>query len=506
MYKQKASKNITTAIIFKTVILIIGLISRRYMVNNLGNEVTGIYSLFTSILGFLAVAELGVGSAIIFSMYKPISEDDVNKTSALFYLYRKIYLVIFVIIIILGLTVTPFLPILVKDNTLGIELFITYILFLISTSITYLYAYKSSFINAHMDNYVTNSIRSIFQIIELILQIIAMIITKSFILFLVIHLISNVLQGIVTYIIFDKNYKNKINNNKLLSNDLKKEVSDKTRAMFFHKIGGLLVNTTDNLIISALIGVSILGVYSNYIVIVTSITSILSLVFSSIVTILGHAFANYSKEVLNKQFKKVYLINFLMGLVFFLGFYSISNELIMIIFNKNVLLEKNIVVILTINYFVQFMRQTVVSFKDASGTFYNDRYKPLVEGVFNLSLSLLFVNFWGLGGVLIATIITNITITHVIEPYVLYKHGFSMSPNKYFVFNYLSIILFSSLVIGFAYFPFPNFNNILITLLIKGFFSVLISILTSVLLFMFCKTFREITIELIKEIVIYLRR
>lgn len=499
MYKNKATKNIITSLVFKTILLIIGLISRRYMVNLLGQEITGIYSLFVSVLGFLAVAELGIGSAIVFSMYKPISEKDINKTSALYYLYKKIYMYIFIIIITLGLIVTPFLPVLAKDNTIGNALYITYIVFLVSTSITYLYAYKTSFINAHMDNYITNSIRSVFQILELGIQILIIIYTRSFFWFLVIHFISNVSQGLFTHIIFNRRYKDKVNNNKAVPEELRTQVVKQTKAMFFHKIGGLLVNTTDSIIISAFISVSILGIYSNYVLIVTTMIGVFGLIFTSSVTVLGHAFSNYSKEVLNQQYQKFYLLNFLLGTVLFLGFYAISNELITILFNENVLLPNNIVIILTINYFIQFMRYTTLSFRDASGTFYNDRYKPLFEGITNLILSLVFVQFWGINGVLVATIITNLSITHTVEPYVLYKYGFERNPKKYYLFNYFGILLFVLLIFAFTYIPLPFIDNIYLSLLAKGFTSVGLWISVVVVLYLSSKTFRKNMKLLIKE-------
>lgn len=499
MYKTKAYRNILTSVLYKVLILIVGLITRRYMVNILGDEITGIYSLFISILGFLAVAELGIGSAIVFSMYKPISDGDIDKVSALYHLYKKIYLIIFLVINLVGLIITPFLPVLASGFTIGKEIYFTYILFLVSTSISYLYAYKSSFINAHMDNHITNSIRSIFQIVELVVQVFIIIWLESFIIFLAVHLISNISQWIATNYIFSKRYKHLTNNNKELSPLLTKEVKDKTKAMFYHKVGGLLVNTMDSLIISAFIGVNVLGKYSNYVLIITSMIGILSLVFTSIVTVLGHAFAKFTKNILNTQFKKIYLVNFLMGMIFFLGFFSVSEELIKILFNDKVVLESELVIIMTLNYFIQFMRLTVLSFKDASGTFYQDRYKPIVEGVTNLFLSLLFVYFWGLPGVLIATIITNLMIAHTIEPFVLYKYGFEMNPKKYYIHHYLGMLLFSVLIVLFKLIPFPNYNNLYLLLIIKGLTSILVSAVVMLILYITIVDFRTNANSLYKE-------
>lgn len=492
MYRTKAKRNIILSITFKVIILIVGIISRRFIVNYLGNEITGLYSLFVSILGFLSVAELGVGSAIVFSMYKPIVDNDNDQVSSLYYLYKKIYKYIYIVIMIAGLIVTPFLPYLTKGTTVSTNtIYLTYAIFLISTGTTYTYAHKSSFINAHMDNYITNSIRSIFQIFENIIQIVIIILTKSFIWFLVILLISNLLQWITTNIIFKNRYMTKLNDNKYLSNDLKQEVKAKTKAMFSHKIGSLLVNTTESIVISAFVGVSILGVYSNYVLITSSVIGILSLIFSSTVTVIGQAYAKYSKTEFQKQFERVFSVNYIMAFIVFLGFYFISEELIIILFNENVLLSENLVLVITINYFIKFLRQSVLSFRDATGTFYYDRHKPWIEGIINLGLSLLFVYFFGLIGVLMATIITNLTLTHTVEPYVLYKYAFETSPKQQYKRDYGGIILFIAVLILSKLLTIPEISNIYLRVTIKGILSVFLSGITLLFLYLTNSHFRN---------------
>lgn len=505
-YKKKATKNIIISISFKIILLFIGLLSRIYMVNILGEEITGIYSLYVSILSFLSVAEIGIGSAIVFSMYKPISNNDNDTISALYYLYRKVFLFIFIGVLIIGGILTPLLPYIAKGQTIGSSMYLTFVIFLIGVNISNLYSHKTAFINAHMDNYITNGIRSTFQIIELIVQIILIIVTKSFFLFVVTIFISNLLQWFVFSLVFKNKYKHKINNNKIIDDATSSDLIDKIKAMFIHKLGGLTINTADSVIISSFIGVALLGIYSNYVLIMTSIMGVIGLFFTSIVTVVGHAFANYSKEIVNNEFKKIYTFNFIIGFLFFFGFYAINKELIMMLFNKDVLLEDIDIILLTLNYFIQFMRYTTVSFRDASGTFYNDRYKPLLEGFANITLSIIFVILIGLPGVLIATIITNVLITHVIEPFVLYKHGFEISPKKYYIFNYLGIVLFAGVLLIYNYIPFKDFNSLFTSLLFKGFLSVFITFSLMMLLYIVSSTFRENIKKLFKDFMKLLNR
>lgn len=491
MTKNKALLNVASATIFKILIVLITIVSRSILMKQIGEEATGLFSLYTSIIGFLAIVELGVGTAITFSLYKPIVEQKKDIVSALYFLYRKIYFIIGLIILGLGLILIPFIPFFAKNQTGTFNIYFTFFIFLGAQIVTYFYAHKSSFINAHLDNYVTTIIHSLGLIIAAALQILVLLIFKDFTLFLLSILVGNVFQFVLTNIVFSRKYKNLINDNKVLDSDVKNDVIVKVKALFFHRIGGLIINTVDSLIIGAFIGVEILGFYSNYLSIVVGMISVLTLVFSSLTSIIGHSFAKNSKAVVLGQFKLMYLLNFIIGFVAFLGFFMIINPLIESLFTSASILSKDIVFIITISYFIQFMRHSVLTFKDASGLFYEDRFKPLIEGIVKLILSFIFVTFWGIQGLLISTIITNLMITHTVEPYVLFKYGFSHSPKRHYFVNYLLIIIFSVLIYLLNLVEFPIIHSNLISILIYGSASVLFSIILLIIAISISKSFRN---------------
>lgn len=496
MNKRKALINILTSTIFKVIIVIVTIFARSILMQQIGAEATGLFSLYTSIIGFLSIAELGVGTAITFSMYKPIVNCEKNVVSALYYLYRKIYLIIFTVILSIGLLLTPFVPMLAKDNTGLFNIYGTYLLFLGAQVITYLYAHKTSIINAHLDNYVTTTIHSLGLILTSALQIIVLYITKNFTFFFLAIIAGNVFQWLVTAIIFNKKYKGYINDNKTLDQEIKNDVVVKVKALFLHSIGGLLVNTVDSLIISAIIGVSLLGFYSNYIAIMIGMVSVLSLVFNSIMSIVGHSYVKNTKEVYLSQFNQIYVLNFVIAFIFFFGFFVVIDPLIIILFEEASVISRDIVLIITINYFVQFMRQTTLTFKYASGLFYQDRFKPLIEGIVNLVLSLILVYILGIQGVLIATIITNLFITHTVEPFVLYRYGFESKAKKYYVINYSLMGFFTAFLVGIYFIPLPSFNNHFIDILVLGSGSVLVSILFFGIVCLFSKKARQYVVNL----------
>ncbi|MBN3489979.1 hypothetical protein JV173_00480 [Acholeplasma equirhinis] len=444
-----------------------------------------------SIVGFLAVAELGIGTAIAFSLYKPIVQNDKDQISALYYLFKKLYTYISGIVLVLGLIIIPFLPTLAKDQTNTFNLYTTFGLYFISTILTYFYAFKTSFIDAHKDKYITITIRSVAQILEALLQIILLTLFKSFELFFLVAVISNILQWVITNIIFKRFYSNSINGNKNLDIEIKNEVIRNTKSMFMHKLGGILVVTLNNIVISAFVSVIALGYFSNYQTIINGINSLLVLIFVSLTPIIGHSFINVSIKISHEQFKMIYILNVFVSFLIYLGFLAIADNLISIIFDSSLILDKTIVIAFSINYFVQFLRQTVLVYKDATGNFYYDRFKPIIEGIINIILSIVLVILFGPIGVLVSTIITNIFICHIVEPYVLYKHSFNLKPFKYIVSNYAVIFIYIITVFVFELLPLPTNNNVYLDLILKGFTSVFVTVTVFLVMSLFSKELRN---------------
>lgn len=477
MDKRKGFLNISVSIGFKLLTTIIVIVVKRFLIQFCGNETNGLNSLYLSIIGFLSVAELGIGSAITFCMYKPIVEGQTEKVAALYHLFNRIYITVGTLVLVCGLVLTPFIPSLAKDyDQLNINLYTTFLLMLISVVLTYGYGAKTALIVAHKNNFITTAISSSCSILQYVLQIVVLFSTKSFEAYLLCRIFSESIQWIVIEIIVHNKYnaiivsrKNKIDIN------TKKELIKNVKAMFIHKIGTLLVNTVDSLVISIFIGVISLGEYSNYTTIKSSMVAIISLVFSSITSVLGHMYVEATKEVSKKYCEFFHMLNFILGIVFFLGYYAVIDSLVSIFFSADLVVSKSISFVITMNGFVQFMRSSVLVFRDATGTFYYDRWKPLVEGIINIILSIIFVSWWGVVGVIIATIITNLFICHIVEPYVLYKHAFFVSPKRYYIRNYSMILFFFIDLIVLNWFM-RTMENPFIELLLNGVMSLCISI------------------------------
>ena len=442
MDKKKGIINIVVSMVFKVFMMIGAILVKRFVIQYLGNDINGLNSLYLSIVGVLAVAELGVGEAVSFCMYKPIVEGNCNQVSALYRLLKRVYLVVFSIIMLCGICVMPFLKYLAKGFDNSENLHLTFGIMLISCSITYLYGAKTSLINAYKNNYITTTIFSTGQLMQYLLQILTILLTESFVGYLLCRIIAVLAQWIATEFVIRKKYSHILAGHQMLDKETSIQVVKHTKAMFMHKIGTVLVSTADNTIISAYIGVEILGKYSNYTTIMNSMTTLLLLCFSSLTSVVGQACVSKDGKQVNSYFGFFHGVNFLLGMIFFLGYNAVIDNVIEILFGTGLALDGFAISIITINYFIQFMRKSTLLFKDSSGTFYNDRWKPLFEGAVNIVLSILFVRGLGISGVLVATILTNLTICYVVEPFVLHKHVFHAAVGKFYVKNYLYIGLF----------------------------------------------------------------
>lgn len=504
MDKKKGLLNVSVSIAFKIIILITTILVRRDLIRYIGNEVNGLNSLYSSILDFLSIVELGAGSAIMFCMYKPIVARDNNKVSALYRLFTDLYLIIGGIILVCGCVLMPALPYLAKDyQIVDVNLYLTFGIVLLSVVLTYVYGSKISLINAYKNNYITTIISSVVYIFQQILQIVVLIISRTLIWFLVCRLFASLIQGVFIEIIARRKYGYIINNKQKIDSEEKRNVTKNIKAMFMHKIGGVLVNTIDSLIISAFIGIVVLGKYSNYLAIMTAMMGVLLLCFYPLTSIIGHMYVRESKEQVKKYFNFFHTFNFVLGVVFFLGYYAVIDNLVTILFSSGLELAKSISFVITLNYFIQFMENAVRLFKDSSGVFYYDRWKCIFEGALNVGLSVLFVKIfpqeYNVIGVIVATIITNLTICHIVEPYVLYKYALKTSAKTYYIRNYLYIMIFTCLLFVLHFCMIQN-DNQWVELFANGGISIMFSLPILAIVLVCNKDFRYYTESFLSKI------
>lgn len=508
MDKKRSILNVAVSIAFKCLLLFVSLLARRFLITFIGNEANGINSLYSSIVGVLSVAELGIGEAIVFCMYKPIVNGDEEKVAAFYNLFKRIYFAIGAIIAVAGCLLMPFLPYLANGyEAIDVNLYVTFALMLASTVLTYFFSAKTSLMNAYRDNYIATTISSCGLLLQHLLQIVVLWKTKSFVWYFVCGIVSGAAQWFVSETIVKKKYPTIVSKPTLkVDGEDKRNVVKNVKALFMHRIGGVLVNTIDSIIISAFIGVSMLGKYSNYTTILTSMMSVITLFFSPLTSTIGHLFVQ-DKEACKKYYNFFFTLNFALGCVFYLGYYAVIDDFISIVFGAGLEVSRAIAFVITVNYFIQFMRQATLLFRDASGTFYYDRFKPIFEGISNLILSILFVVIFkklfgedfAVVGVIVATIITNICICHIVEPYVLYKHAFGVSVKRHYLRNYGCMAIFVALLFVLDGCT-VALDNIWLEVLANGFMAVGLAMIPIIAMVLIDKDFRHYAKKLVNKI------
>lgn len=433
MRVESSIKNLSVAMVGQFAGLIVSFFARTVFLKYLNEEYLGLNGLFTNILTILSLVELGIGPAMSFSMYKPLAENDISKIKSLMSIYKKSYIIIGVAILILGIVLTPFYPILLNEIPNIKNLNTIYILFVLNSAISYFYSYKRSLIICDQKRYIATIFRYGFYIVLNIIQILVLILSHNYILFLVCQTIFTWAENICISKTADKIYPYlKQNDIEKLDTDSIVEIKKNISAMLFHKIGGIVVNSTDNIIISKFVGLKAVGLYSNYYIIITALNSIFNQLFTSIVASVGNLGVSESKEKIVQVFNRVFFLNF-----WIFGFASICllilfNPFIELWIGKDYLFSNTVVITIVLNFYITGMRKSANTFKEATGAFWNDRYKPIFEVIINLIASIILAKDFGINGVLVGTIISTVTVCFWVEPYVLYKYIFKTNFADYF--------------------------------------------------------------------------
>lgn len=408
---KNATRNIIFGIMLKIYNIIIPFIMRTAMLYLLGVKYLGLNSLFTSILQVLNLAELGVGSAMVYSMYKPIVDDDKKKICALMKVYQLYYRIIGLIITILGLILLPFIPKLISgDIPNDINIYILYLLNLGATVLSYwLFAYKNCLLDAHQRVDINSKITFIITTIQYGLQLVVLIYIKSYYVYLIIALLTQVIKNIITAIVVNRMYPEYKPNGKLDKKEIK-TINNRVKDLFTSKIGAVIVNSADTIVISTFLGLNMLAIYQNYFFILNSIIMIVGIIFNSCMAGIGNSIIVESKE---KNFNDLNKFTFI--IVWISGFCAccllcLYQPFMKIWVGKEYELGFSAVICLCIYYFIYEINQLLCLYKDAAGIWHEDRFRPLITAFSNLGINLILVRIIGVYGVILSTVLSALFI------------------------------------------------------------------------------------------------
>ncbi|MCI6811675.1 MAG: polysaccharide biosynthesis protein [Lachnospiraceae bacterium] len=432
---QYAVKNIAFGYIGNITSTILGFVLRTVFIMKLDETLLGVNGLYTGILTMLSLAELGIGTALNYSLYAPVAKGDIEKIKSYMLFYKKAYLAIAGVVTAIGIILIPFLKYFIKNpGDYGIrELTVYYLIFLFNTVSTYFVAYKYSLVNAQQKNYIQTNALTLTKLATTVSQIIVLLATANFLFYLLTAAVVELIQKIYVNHYLNRLYPYlKEKNVKPLKKEETQVIKDKTRALVYHKVGDVARLQTDSIIISSLIQVSLVGVVDNYTMVINSISGFVNIIFNSVISSFGNLIATESEE---KQYEMFNIYRFAANWVYGLsaiGFYVLLTPLVYLWLGEEWLLGNIVVALILVDYYFKGDRIVLSNFKTAAGVFEEDKYLALIQGGVNLVISIVLVQFMGLAGIYVGTIVSGL-IANVTKPFIIYRVCFKKGAGEYFL-------------------------------------------------------------------------
>lgn len=447
MRTKYAIKNISISILSQVIIILLGFASRKVFVDSLGAEYLGVNGLLSNVLSMMVLIESGIGISIVYNLYKPLADENREKIIALVQLYKNAYTALAIIMLVISSVLYPFMGYLMNTDTDIQGIFVVYFIFVGKNIISYMNAYKWALINADQKGYVLSTSNLVFQVATTLGKIAVLMITQNYIAYLLIEVIIFVIQNIVNTIIVYRRYPYINSKSKYkIDEDTKLNITNNVKAMFLHNIGGYLVSSTDNILISAFVGLKSVGLYSNYTMVINQLSNLLSPIINGIGAGVGNLIATEDKEKTYFIFKISFMISFWIYSFATIFLYNLLDPFIGWLFGTEYILNKSIVFVVLLNFYLSGMRGTISTFKNKAGLFLQDKYISVVEGLVNLFGSLILMKYLGFIGVFLGTTLSTLVTVFWSQPRVVYKYLFKKNVKDYFTkYTLMSIIM---LIVG----------------------------------------------------------
>lgn len=426
-------RNLTASWLNQAAVIGLGFVGRMVFVRFLSQEYLGLSGLFGDILSMLSLAELGVGTAITFQLYKPLATGEEDKVRRLMNFYRRIYTAIGVFILLAGLALSPFLSFFIKDMPDIPHLKLIFMLMVANSASTYFFSYKTSLLNADQKSYLPQLSLLGGSVATCVGQIAVLALTRNYLLYLTVQIVCSLGANAFISRVADRHYPFLRTDRKVLpTGEEVRGVVKYAGAAMLHKIGALVVFSTDNIIISKFQGLLSVASYSNYQLLSKGLASILQQVFRSMTASVGNLGALEEGEHQYAVFRRLLIFNHWCYSFAACGLFCVATPLVELCFGEVYAMEQSVVALLTVSFYLTGMRRTAQTFNDGCGLLYHNRYAPIIEGLINLGASVALVYVMGVEGVILGTILSTLLVPFWVEPVVTFRFQFRRSPAPYF--------------------------------------------------------------------------
>lgn len=465
--------------------LILSFIVRSVFIHYFNLTYLGLNGLFTNILTILSLAELGFGTVMTHALYKPLCSKDEKKIISYMHFYAKIYKIIGVIVTFLGCSLIPFLNFFIKGNIPSdINITLLYSLFLVESISSYFFAYKRSILNADQKSYICSWIHFIVLLVRSTIQIIVIILFQNFIIYIIIQIFTTIFENIYIYHKVNKIYPYLTTRQyeNLTSTELC-NIKKNVYALILSNIARVAMKGSSNIIISALVGITIVGIYSNYIMISGAVIMILSQVFSAMTGSVGNYLAQEAQTKHLELFERLDFLNFWLYSVCAICLYLFFNPFIELWIGKQYTLDQNVVFIIVLNFILEGFLYTLWLFRSTMGLFVQGKYRPLFSTTINIIGSIILGYYWGLTGILLSTTISRILVNVWYDPYIIYKYGLRSSVKPYYQTYLKRFSTIIGIVITSIFFitPILKLNNKVIIILIIPIYFLILNIVFTII-------------------------
>ena len=478
---KRVIKNASVGILLKLLTILFTFINRTLFIKVLGEQYLGINGLYSNILAVLSLADLGVNSVLMFFLYEPLVHKDEQKLVTLITYFKKVYNIIAISIFVIGLALIPFLPSLVTNTRLTYsELVVYYLLFLINTCCSYLAIYKSTILVADQLAYVVNTVNFTFTVVQSLVQIFILYITEEYAFYLIVAIACTLGNNILLTILNNKRYPflKTVLPEKNISG-FKRKILSNIKNVFLYRIGGTIMNSTDNILISVLIGTSIVGYYSNYTLIVTNLMLLLMFFSQAIMSAMGNFGVDADSDRRELVFRTVMLIYAVIAAFMCGCIVSMMNDfMIFWLGDGKYVLSQSFVFVLTAKLFVDIITSPNWTFRESAGLFKEVRLVMFVAAVLNLILSVLFEQIIGLAGIIIATSAAKILTLFWYEPRTFYRKIFKKPLLRYWSYE-MRLIIMAVASIALSFGLSNLFSGSLIGMVVK----IVISAISTIIVF-----------------------
>lgn len=428
----KSFVNVMASVLTNAIILVTAFAVQKVLVDTMGSEYNGINGLFGSIISMMSLADLGIGTAIIYHMYRPVAEKDWEKINSLLLFYKRCYIGISGVVLLIGIVVGFFLPLLVGEVTIHDSIYLIYILFLADCLCSYFLAYKKSLLYADLMNYIPDTIYFLTYMAQNALQIYVLLAFHNFILFLIVKTMGKCISNLFISLYIRKRYPcTRERRPEPVEKEIREDIVTKVKGLLCHKLGKMLVTGSDSIVITGILGITAMSLYTNYHLVIGGITALLNKIFETLTNSVGNFLLDSDRERRYEVYKKIDLLNFWCFGCVAAGMYAVLQPLIALWLGEEFLIDKLVLFVLVVNFYLEGMRASVNTFKEAAGIFHEDRRIPMLEAVVNLIVSIVLAKLLGMAGVFLGTILSTAVVYLYSYPRYVCRPLFGMSYRRY---------------------------------------------------------------------------